>query len=46
MSALYRITLQEWEKEHAARLATYERELRSCPGGSYHLAINIPGAIH
>jgi hypothetical protein len=44
--ATYKITHQEWEKEHAARLATYERELRSCAGGSYYVSINIPGVDH
>jgi predicted dienelactone hydrolase len=44
--ALYKITRKEWEKEHEARLAAYERELRSCTGGSYRVAINIPGSDH
>ena len=44
--ALYKITRKEWEKEHEARLAAYERDLRSCTGGSYHVAINIPGIDH
>lgn len=44
--ALYKITRQEWEKEHEARLAGYERELRSCTSGSYHVTIDRPGIDH
>jgi hypothetical protein len=44
--ALYKINRQEWEKEREVRLAGYERELRSCKGGSYHVTINVPGVDH
>ncbi len=44
--ALYKITRQEWEKEHEARLAGYEQELRSCTSGSYHVTIDRPGVDH
>jgi predicted dienelactone hydrolase len=44
--ALYKITRQQWQAERDERLAAFERQLRSCPGGSYHLAINIPGIDH
>lgn len=44
--AVYKITRQQWEKEHEARLAGYERELRSCKSGSYHVTINVPGVDH
>jgi len=44
--ALYKITRQQWQAERDARLAAFERQLRSCLGGSYHLAINIPGIDH
>jgi len=43
---LYKITRQQWQAERDARLAAFERQLRSCLGGSYHLAINIPGIDH
>jgi pimeloyl-ACP methyl ester carboxylesterase len=44
--ALYKITRQEWEKEHEARLAGYESELRSCTNGSYHVTISVSGVDH
>ncbi len=44
--ATYKITRQQWEAEHAARMAGYEEELRSCAGGSYRIAINIPEIDH
>jgi predicted dienelactone hydrolase len=44
--ATYKITRQQWKAEHEARMAGYEEELRSCTGGSYRIAINIPGINH
>jgi pimeloyl-ACP methyl ester carboxylesterase len=44
--AVYGITRQEWENEHTERLAAFERELRSCASGSYHVTIDTPGVDH
>ncbi len=44
--APYKMTRQDWDKNHQAQLAIDEQQLRACPGGSYHLSINLPGIDH
>ncbi|MFZ0538882.1 MAG: hypothetical protein WAM47_18600, partial [Candidatus Sulfotelmatobacter sp.] len=42
----YKMTRKDWDKNHQAQLAVNEQELRVCPGGSYHVSINLPGIDH
>ena len=44
--APYKMTRQDWEKDHQAQLATNNQQLKDCPGGSYHVSINLPGIEH
>jgi hypothetical protein len=44
--APYKMTRKDWDKNHQAQLAINEQELKECPGGSYHLSINLPGIDH
>jgi hypothetical protein len=44
--APYKITRQDWGKDHQAQLATNNQQLKDCPGGSYHVSINLPGIEH
>jgi hypothetical protein len=41
--APYKMTRKDWEKDHQAQLATNNQQLKDCPGGSYHVSINLPG---
>lgn len=42
----FQITRKDWNKNHQTQIATDEQELRECPGGSYHVSINLPGIDH
>jgi pimeloyl-ACP methyl ester carboxylesterase len=44
--APYGTTRKEWDKNHQVQLVTNERQLKDCPGGSYHVRINMPGIEH
>jgi hypothetical protein len=44
--AQFQITRKDWNKNHQTQVATDEQELRECPGGSYHVRINLPGIDH
>ena len=44
--APYKMTRKDWEKDHQAQLATNNQQLKDCPGGSYHVSINLPGIEH
>ncbi|MFZ0297911.1 MAG: hypothetical protein WAM13_06125 [Candidatus Sulfotelmatobacter sp.] len=44
--APYHMTRKDWDKNHQAQLATNEQQLKACPGGSYHVSINLPGIDH
>jgi hypothetical protein len=44
--APYEITRKDWDKNHQAQLAINEKELKECPGDSYHVTINLPGIEH
>ncbi|MGA8503408.1 MAG: hypothetical protein WB683_17785, partial [Candidatus Sulfotelmatobacter sp.] len=44
--APYKMTRKDWDKNHQTQLAVDEQELRACPGGSYHVSINLPGIEH
>lgn len=44
--APYNITRKDWDKNHQAQVVTDEHELKGCPGGSYHISINLPGIEH
>jgi len=44
--APYKMTRKDWDKNHQAQLAVDEQELKECPGGSYHVSINLPGIEH
>src|SRR5579859_6339442 len=46
MLTMYKITREDWEKEHNTRLTAYEQQLKAFPGGSYRLTINMPGTSH
>jgi hypothetical protein len=42
----YKMTRKDWDKNHQTQLAINEQELKECPGGSYHVSINLPGIDH
>lgn len=44
--APYGTTRKEWDKNHQVQLATDEKQLRECPGGSYHVLITTDGISH
>ena len=44
--AQYQITRKDWDKNHQTQITTNEQELRECPGGSYHVSIDLPGIDH
>ncbi|MFZ0275447.1 MAG: hypothetical protein WA899_17370 [Candidatus Sulfotelmatobacter sp.] len=44
--APYKMTRKDWDKNHQTQLAVDEQELRACPGGSYHVSIDLPGIEH
>ena len=44
--APYKMTRKDWDKNHQAQLAIDEQQLEACPGGSYHVSINLPGIDH
>jgi len=44
--AQYQMTRKDWDKNHQTQLTTDEQELNECPGGSYHVSINLPGIDH
>jgi hypothetical protein len=44
--APYKMTRKDWDKNHQVQLAVDEQELKGCPGGSYHVSINLPGIEH
>lgn len=44
--APYGMTRKDWDKNHQAQLAINEQELKECPGGSYHVSINLPDIGH
>ncbi len=44
--AQYKISRKDWEKNHQTQINTDEEELKECPGGSYHVSVNLPGIDH
>lgn len=44
--APYGTTRKEWDKNHQVQLATDERQLRACPGGSFHVLVSSNGISH
>lgn len=44
--ATYGSTRKEWDKNHQVQLSTDEKQLRACPGGSFHVLINTNGISH
>jgi len=44
--AQYQITRKDWDKNHQTQLKVNEQELKDCPGGSYHVSINLSGIDH
>jgi platelet-activating factor acetylhydrolase isoform II len=44
--APYGTTRKEWDKNHQVQLTTDEKQLRECPGGSYHVLITTDGISH
>jgi predicted dienelactone hydrolase len=42
----YKMTRKDWERDHQAQLTINDQQLRACPGGSYHVSINLPGIEH
>ena len=44
--AQFQITRKDWDKNHQTQIETDEQELKECPGGSYHVSINLPGINH
>lgn len=44
--APYKMTVAQWEKNHAEQLMTDERELSQYPGNTYHITVNLHGIGH
>jgi hypothetical protein len=44
--APFKMTRNDWEKDHQAQVAKNEKQLQSCVGGAYHVTINLPGIDH
>ena len=44
--APYKMTRKDWDKNNQAELAIDQQQLKECPGGSYHVSINLPGIEH
>ena len=44
--APYKMTRKDWDKNHETQLKVNEQELKKCPGGSYHVSINLSGIDH
>jgi len=44
--APYGMTRKEWDKNHQVQLATDDQQLRTCPGGSFHVLVNTSGIGH
>ena len=44
--APYKMTRKDWDRNHQAQLTIDEQQLKKCPGGSYHVSINLPGIEH
>lgn len=44
--ASYKISREDWQKERAARVAAYEQQMQSFPGGSYAVNLTMPGMAH
>jgi hypothetical protein len=40
------ISRNDWNKNHQVQLVVDEQQLKQCPGGSYHVSINLPGIDH
>jgi hypothetical protein len=40
---VFHTTREAWEKEHQRQRETNQKELKACPGGSFHVTINLPG---
>lgn len=44
--APYGMTRKEWERDHEVQLATDEKQLHACAGGSVHVLVNTSGISH
>jgi predicted dienelactone hydrolase len=42
----FHTTREAWDKNHQTQLATNEKEMKACSGGSFHLTIHLPGVEH
>lgn len=40
---VFHTTREEWNQTHAVQLSANEKELKACPGGSFHVSIRHPG---